>query len=77
MTNRELKKVLNKLMGKDVMSWRLREDGYLVVINKQGWKVTFSAEEVQRTLQELQNPNGKQNAAAFFEGESGLSAFLF
>ncbi len=64
MTDRELKKVLNKLMGKDVMSWRLREDGYLVVINKQGWKVTFSAEEVQRTLQELQNPNGKQNAAA-------------
>jgi hypothetical protein len=63
MTDRELKKVLNKLMGKDVMSWRLREDGYLVVINKQGWKVTFSAEEVQRTLQELQNPNGKQNAA--------------
>ncbi len=55
--------MLNKLMGKDVMSWRLREDGYLVVINKQGWKVTFSAEEVQRTLQELQNPNGKQNAA--------------
>ena len=64
MTDRELKKVLNKLMGKDVMSWRLREDGYLVVINKQGWKVTFSAEEVQRTLQELQNQNGKQNAAA-------------
>ncbi len=63
MTDRELKKVLNKLMGKDVMSWRLREDGYLVVINKQGWKVTFSAEEVQRTLQELQNPNGKQDAA--------------
>lgn len=62
MTDRELKMVLNKLMGKDVMSWRLREDGYLVVINKQGWKVTFSAEEVQRTLQELQNPNGKQNA---------------
>ncbi len=64
MTDRELKKVLNKLMGKDVMSWRLREDGYLVVINKQGWKVTFSAEEVQRTLQELQNQNGKQNAVA-------------
>lgn len=64
MTDRELKKVLNTLMGKDVMSWRLREDGYLVVINKQGWKVTFSAEEVQRTLQELQNQNGKQNAAA-------------
>ena len=64
MTDRELKKVLNKLMGKDVMSWRLREDGYLVVINKQGWKVTFSAEEVQRTLQGLQNPDGKQNAAA-------------
>jgi hypothetical protein len=63
MTDRELKKVLNKLMGKDVMSWRLREDGYLVVINKQGWKVTFSAEEVQRTLQELRNQNGKQNAA--------------
>lgn len=63
MTDRELKMVLNKLMGKDVMSWRLREDGYLVVINKQGWKVTFSAEEVQRTLQELQNANGKQNAA--------------
>ncbi|MGI6260136.1 MAG: hypothetical protein ACOYKC_09805 [Anaerolineaceae bacterium] len=63
MTDRELKKVLNKLMGKDVMSWRLLEDGYLVVINKQGWKVTFSAEEVQRTLQELQDPNGKQNAA--------------
>ena len=37
------------------MSWRLLEDGYLVVINKQGWKVTFSAEEVQRTLQELQD----------------------
>lgn len=64
MTDRELKKVLNKLMGKDVMSWRLREDGYLVVINKQGWKVTFSAEEVQRTMLELQNQNGKQNAAA-------------
>lgn len=63
MTDRELKKVLNKLMGKDVMSWRLREDGYLVVINKQGWKVTFSAEEVQRTLQELQIPDGKQDAA--------------
>lgn len=64
MTEREIKKVLNKLMGKDVLSWRLREDGYLVVVNSQGWKVTFSAEEVERTLRSMSAPKGGSHAAA-------------
>ena len=38
-------------MGKDVLSYRLREDGFLVVINLQGWKVTFSPSEVEKALQ--------------------------
>lgn len=51
MKETEIRKVLRKLMGKDVMDWHLREDGFLTVINRQGWKVTFSAREVQQALQ--------------------------
>ncbi|MEL7626884.1 MAG: hypothetical protein AAGU15_08505 [Anaerolineaceae bacterium] len=51
MTENEVKKVVTRLMGKDVLSYRLREDGFLVVINHQGWKVTFSPTEVEKALQ--------------------------
>jgi hypothetical protein len=34
-----------------VLSYRLREDGFLVVVNWQGWKVTFSPTEVEKALQ--------------------------
>lgn len=51
MKETEIRKVLRKLMGKDVMDWHLREDGFLTVINRQGWKVTFSAREVRQALQ--------------------------
>lgn len=58
MTDREIKRVVNKLMGKDVLSWRLREDGFLVVINNQGWKVTFSAGEVEKAFKSLGQKKG-------------------
>ena len=48
MTDKEIKQVVSRLMGKDVLSYRLRDDGFLVVINSQGWKVTFSPSEVQK-----------------------------
>lgn len=51
MTENEVKKVVTRLMGKDVLSYRLREDGFLVVVNQQGWKVTFSPTEVEKALQ--------------------------
>jgi len=51
MTERDLKKIVSQLMGKDVLSYRLREDGFLVVINLQGWKVTFSPSEVEKAFQ--------------------------
>lgn len=51
MTENEIKKVVSRLMGKDVLSYRLREDGFLVVVNQQGWKVTFSPAEVEKALQ--------------------------
>ena len=51
MTENEVKKVVTHLMGKDVLSYRLREDGFLVVVNRQGWKVTFSPTEVEKALQ--------------------------
>ncbi len=51
MTENDVKKVVTKLMGKDVLSYRLREDGFLVVVNRQGWKVTFSPAEVEKALQ--------------------------
>lgn len=51
MTEREIKKIVNQLMGKDVLSYRLKEDGFLVVINLQGWKVTFSPSEVEKAFQ--------------------------
>ncbi len=51
MTENEIKRIVSKLMGKDVLSYRLREDGFLVVINLQGWKVTFSPSEVEKALQ--------------------------
>jgi hypothetical protein len=54
MTDRDLKKVVNRLMGKDVLSYRLREDGFLVIINLEGWKVTFSPSEVENARQALQ-----------------------
>lgn len=58
MTDRDVKKIVNKLMGKDVLSWRLREDGFLMVINSQGWKVTFSPEEVERAKNALPRRKG-------------------
>ncbi|MEL7636408.1 MAG: hypothetical protein GX768_06425 [Chloroflexi bacterium] len=51
MTENEVKKVVTRLMGKDVLSYRLREDGFLVVVNRQGWKVTFSPTEVEKAHQ--------------------------
>jgi hypothetical protein len=51
MTENEVKKVVTRLMGKDVLSYRLREDGFLVVVNRQGWKVTFSPTEVAKAHQ--------------------------
>jgi len=51
MNESEIRKVLRKLMGEDVVDWRLREDGFLIAINQQGWKVTFSPAEVERALQ--------------------------
>ena len=51
MTENEVKRVVTRLMGKDVLSYRLREDGFLAVINRQGWKVTFSPTEVEKALQ--------------------------
>ena len=51
MTENEIKRIVNKLMGKDVLSYRLREDGFLIVVNKQGWKVTFSPAEVEKAHQ--------------------------
>ncbi len=51
MTENEVKKVVTRLMGKDVLCYRLREDGFLVVVNRQGWKVTFSPTEVEKALQ--------------------------
>ena len=51
MTENEVKKVVTRLMGKDVLSYRLREDGFLVVVNRQGWKVTFSPTEVEKALE--------------------------
>lgn len=51
MIERDIKKIVSRLMGKDVLSYRLREDGFLVVINLQGWKVTFSPSEVEKALQ--------------------------
>lgn len=58
MTERDIKRILNKLMGKNVLSWRLREDGFLVVINNQGWKVTFSPQEVERAFLSLKSKKG-------------------
>lgn len=58
MKERDIKRILNKLMGKNVLSWRLREDGFLVVINNQGWKVTFSPQEVERAFLSLKSKNG-------------------
>ncbi|NLC29370.1 MAG: hypothetical protein GX773_02820 [Chloroflexi bacterium] len=54
MTENEIKRIVNKLMDKDVLSYRLREDGFLVVVNKQGWKVTFSPSEVEKAHQSSQ-----------------------
>ena len=51
MTENDVKKVMTRLMGKDVLSYRLREDGFLVVVNRQGWKVTFSPAEVEKAFQ--------------------------
>lgn len=51
MTENEVKKVVTRLMGKDVLSYRLREDGFLVVVNRQGWKVTFSPTKVEKAHQ--------------------------
>ena len=51
MTENEVKRVVTRLMGKDVLSYRLREYGFMVVINRQGWKVTFSPTEVEKALQ--------------------------
>ena len=51
MTENDVKRVVTRLMGKDVLSYRLREDGFLVVVNRQGWKVTFSPTEVEKALQ--------------------------
>jgi len=51
MVERDIKKIVSRLMGKDVLSYRLREDGFLVVINLQGWKVTFSPSEVEKAFQ--------------------------
>jgi len=51
MKENDVKKVVTRLMGKDVLSYRLREDGFLVVVNWQGWKVTFSPTEVENALQ--------------------------
>jgi len=50
MNESEIRKVLRKLMGEDVVDWRLREDGFLIAINQQGWKVTFSPAEVERAF---------------------------
>jgi hypothetical protein len=58
MTENDIKRVVNKLMGKDVLSYRLREDGFLVVINRQGWKVTFSPTEVEKALQSRRKKPG-------------------
>ena len=54
MTANELKRISNKLTDKDVLSYRLREDGFLIVVNKQGWKVTFSPAEVEKAHQSSQ-----------------------
>ena len=51
MIERDIKRIVSRLMGKDVLSYRLRDDGFLVVINLQGWKVTFSPSEVEKALQ--------------------------
>lgn len=58
MTENDVKRAVNKLMGKDVLSYRLREDGFLVVINRQGWKVTFSPTEVEKVLQSRRKKPG-------------------
>ena len=58
MTENDVKRVVNRLMGKDVLSYRLREDGFLVVINRQGWKVTFSPTEVEKALQNRRKKPG-------------------
>jgi len=51
MTENDVKRVVTRLMGKDVLSYRLREDGFLVVVNRQGWKITFSPAEVEKAQQ--------------------------
>lgn len=64
MTDRDVKRVVNKLMGKDVLSWRMRDDGFLVVINTQGWKVTFSAGEVEKAFKSLGRKKGATDEPA-------------
>ena len=58
MTENEIKKVVSRLMGKDVLSYHRREDGFLVVVNRQGWKVTFSPAEVENAFQSRRRKPG-------------------